>query len=232
MTNLFYFLKRKHLSIKKDSLIDINLVFGGFHYMAKWKLFNKSKTKDNKISESNENKKEQSEKKDETEDKIVETEIISEEETKINEDKPLAEYSETLETGVPTSKKGKSPHINKKRLWRDFDLIEEKIDNLHISRAQKPITEIDKKVDSIVSKVKLKKDAKAKKPSNVIYVVSSPQAGEVRGDCAVRSHGKFFSHHKTKEKAIEEARKIAKKRGATVMVQNTDGTFSNGFKPR
>jgi hypothetical protein len=200
--------------------------------MAKWKLFSKSKIKDHELSVSNEKEKESSEKKDEPEDKVVETEVISDEETKIKDDQPLAEYSETLETGVPTSKKGKSTHIKKQRLWRDSDLIEEKINNLHISRAQKPITEIDKKVDNIVSKVKLKKEAKAKKPSNVIYVVSSPQAGEVRGDWAVRSHGKFYSHHKTKEKAIEEARKIAKKRDATVMVQNTDGTFSMGFKPR
>jgi hypothetical protein len=198
--------------------------------MAKWKLFSKSKIKDDEISKPKEIEKEPIEKKDESEDTVVETEVISDEE--IKDDQPLAEYSETLETGVPTSKKGKSPRSTKERLWRDFDLIEEKIDNLHISRAQKPVTTIDKKVDSIISKVKLKKDAKSKKPSNVIYVVSSPQAGEVRGDWAVRSHGKFFSHHKTKEKAIEEARKIAKKRDATVLVQNTDGTFSTGFKPR
>lgn len=200
--------------------------------MAKWKLFSKSKIKDDKISESNESEKEPIEKKDESENKIVETDVISEEESKIKDDQPLAEYSETLETGVPTSKKGKSTKSTKQRLWRDFDLIEEKIDNLHISRAQKPITTIDKKVDGIISKVKLKNDAKSKKPSNVIYVVSNPQPGEVRGDWAVRSHGKFYSHHKTKEKAIEEARKIAKKRDATVLVQNTDGTFSTGFKPR
>ncbi len=200
--------------------------------MAKWKLFSKSKIKDDGISESNQNEKGPIEKKEETEEKIVETEVILEEETKIKDDQPFAEYSETLETGVPTSKKGKSTRPTKQRLWRDFDLIEEKIDTLHIAKAQKPITEIDKKVDTIVSKVKLKKVTKARKPSNVIYVVSSPQAGEVRGDWAVRSHGKFYSHHKTKEKAIEEARKIARKRDATVMVQNTDGTFSTGFKPR
>ena len=71
-----------------------------------------------------------------------------------------------------------------------------------------------------------------RKPSNVIYVVSKPQPGEVRGDWAVRSHGKIFSHHKTKATAIKEARKIAKQKNATVMTQNTDGTFSEGFKPR
>ena len=112
--------------------------------------------------------------------------------------------------------------------------IEEKIDNLHKTRAQKPVTELDKKVDKLISKVKLKKEHKTKtrKPSNVIYVVSDPQPGEVRGDWGVRNHDKFFSHHKTKENAIEAARKIAKEKAATVMVQNTDGTFSDGFKPR
>ena len=67
---------------------------------------------------------------------------------------------------------------------------------------------------------------------NVIYVVSKPQPGQVRGDWAVRSHGKIYNYHRKKEKAIEEARKIARDRDATVMVQNTDGTFSEGFKPR
>ncbi|HEC82102.1 MAG TPA: DUF2188 domain-containing protein [Thermoplasmatales archaeon] len=71
-----------------------------------------------------------------------------------------------------------------------------------------------------------------RKPSNVIYVVSKPQPGSVRGDWAVRSHGKIFSHHRTKQAAIREARRIARERDATVMVQNTDGTFSMGFKPR
>jgi hypothetical protein len=71
-----------------------------------------------------------------------------------------------------------------------------------------------------------------KKPSNVIYVVSKPQPGQVKGDWAVRSHGKIYSHHRKKENAIKQARKIAKERDATVMVQNTDGTFSMGFKPK
>jgi hypothetical protein len=71
-----------------------------------------------------------------------------------------------------------------------------------------------------------------KKPANVVYVVSNPQPGERRGDWAVRTHGKIYSHHKTKENAIKAARKIAIKKKATVLVQNTDGTFSDGFKPR
>jgi len=83
-----------------------------------------------------------------------------------------------------------------------------------------------------VKKTEVKKMSEKKKPSNVIYVVSKPQPGQVRGDWAVRSHGKIFSHHRTKENAIKAARKIARQRNATVMVQNTDGTFSEGFKPR
>ena len=92
---------------------------------------------------------------------------------------------------------------------------------------------INKRSNMPYLKKKGTKKAEAKrKPSNVIYVVSKPQPGEVRGDWAVRSHGKTFSHHKTKATAIKEARKIAKQKNATVMIQNTDGTFSEGFKPR
>lgn len=68
--------------------------------------------------------------------------------------------------------------------------------------------------------------------ANVIYVVSRPQPGQVTGDWAVRSHQKIYSHHRKKETAIKKARKIAKKKGATVMVQNMDGTFAEGFKPK
>jgi len=75
-------------------------------------------------------------------------------------------------------------------------------------------------------------EKKNRKPSNVIYVVSKPQPGQVPGDWAVRGHGKIYSHHKTKQTAIKNARIVAKERSATVMIQNTDGTFSEGFKPK
>ena len=84
-------------------------------------------------------------------------------------------------------------------------------------------------------KIKKKKNGSIKikrRSSNVIYVVSKPQPGEVRGDWAVRGHRKIFSHHKTKEAAIKKAREIAKQKDATVMVQKTDGTFSKGFHPK
>ena len=178
--------------------------------MSRWKLFGKSKE----------------EKEPETTEEAEEKEEVGE-----PEDKPIAEYRETLETGKATSTKTSvgSGATADQRLWRDVDTIEDDIDTLGNKKSEKPISNLDEKVDKLIEKNKSKLN---KKPSNVIYVVSKPQPGEVKGDWAVRSHGKIFSHHKTKEKAIEEARKIAVKREATVMVQNTDGTFSDGFKPR
>jgi hypothetical protein len=113
--------------------------------------------------------------------------------------------------------------------WRDIEGIEKKIDKLSNNKLKDTSIDIslNKKVDNIITKKK-----KHRKPSNVIYVVSKPQPGQVKGDWAVRSHGKIFSHHRTKENAIKKAREIASKRDATVLIQNTDGTFSSGFKPR
>ena len=71
-----------------------------------------------------------------------------------------------------------------------------------------------------------------RKPPNVIYVVNRPQPGQVRGDWAVRGHGKIYSHHRTKDMAIKKAREIASMRSATVMIQKMNGTFSTSFKPR
>ena len=71
-----------------------------------------------------------------------------------------------------------------------------------------------------------------KKPANVIYVVNKPQPGQVKGDWAVRSHGKIFSHHRTQENAIKQARKIAKQKNSSVLVQGLDGKFREGFKPK
>lgn len=71
-----------------------------------------------------------------------------------------------------------------------------------------------------------------RKPSNVIYVVSKPQPGQVKGDWAVRGHGKIYSHHRIKANAVKQARKIAKEKQSTVMIQNTDGKFKQSFKPR
>lgn len=169
--------------------------------MSKWNIFKKNKKED----------------KPETKEETVEP----------KDDKPIAEYHETLYSEEKKKKGKKSKTEKPQHTWRNTDRIEENVDNLHIKKAKKPSTEIDKKVDSIIEKKK-----KPRKPSNVIYVVNKPQPGQVRGDWAVRSHRKIFSHHRTKENAIKKAREIAIKREATVMVQNTDGTFSDGFKPR
>jgi len=186
--------------------------------MSKWKIFGKPKPDEEKTEPGE----------DASTDK--EEPIKEEQDT---QDKPLAEYTETLQTGKKTKKSIKKTDTSNQRVWRDVKGIEENIDNLHITRAKKPVTDLDRTVDRIIDKNKTKSSPTThRKQSNVIYVVSKPQPGEVRGDWAVRSHDEIISHHKTKEKAIDEARKIAKNRDATVMVQNTDGTFSDGFKPR
>lgn len=186
--------------------------------MPKWKLFSKLKAKDEKTVE--------------PEATINEEEII--ETVVIQEDQPLAEHHETLVSEEYATTKEKTKPTSGQSIWRNVDSIEKNVDSLHIETATKPHSEVEKTVDSLIDKIKTveSKPAKTKKPSNVVYVVSSPQPGEVRGDWAVKDHEKTYSHHKTKENAINEARKIAKKRDATVMVQNTDGTFSEGFKPR
>ena len=142
----------------------------------------------------------------------------------------LAEYKETLYTSSPSAKKGKKNVLSDQRIWRDMDSIERNIDSLEVKKVVKPVAELDKKVDRIISRNAESKPSK--KPSNIIYVVSKPQPGQVKGDWAVRGHGKIYSHHRKKENAIEQARKIAKEKDATVLIQNTDGTFSKGFKPK
>jgi len=187
--------------------------------MGKWKIFGKSK-KEEETANINQATEEMNSKASE--------EKSTEEQT----DQPIAEYHETLHTSKKASNSKTISHTSSnvdQRVWRDVDSIETNVDTINIKKAQKSVTEVDKKVDQLIEKNKTKHK---RTPSNVIYVVSKPQPGEVKGDWAVRSHGKIFSHHKTKEKAIEEARKIAMKREATVMIQNTDGTFSDGFKPR
>jgi hypothetical protein len=193
--------------------------------MIKWRLFGKSKDVDETKSEQDYQEPNQ---------KVDEIDACSEPEEEID-NQPLAEYHETLESGKPRSKSYSSSqgtYESDQRIWRDILLIEEKVDQLHKIRAEKPITEIDKKVDKLIIDVELGKKEVHRKPSNVIYVVSKPQPGQVRGDWAVRSHGKIFSHHRKKQAAIKAARKIAKEREATVLVQNTDGTFSESFKPK
>ena len=138
-------------------------------------------------------------------------------------------YSSENVKSTKKSEKPKIKTISEQRTYRDVEGIEKKIDNLTKNRLKELSinTSVNTKVDTIIIKKK-----KHRKPSNVIYVVSKPQPGQVKGDWAVRSHGKIYSHHRTKENAIKTAREIARKKEATVLVQNTDGTFSEGFKPR
>ena len=174
--------------------------------------------------------------------KIKKKEIIPKEETKKeNEDnadiESIIDYKETLYSKDSDEYEEKNEPINQpspnlwseQRRYRDVDSIENNIDHLPKYRIKGVTanTEMDKKVDKILSK-----NGTIRKPANVIYVVSKPQPGQVRGDWAVRSHRKIFSHHRKKENAIKVARDIARDRKATVLVQNTDGTFSDGFKPR
>ena len=124
------------------------------HYTGKdemaWKLFNKSKTKEEETKEPEESKIE------EEIEEIEETEEVSEEPEEEDTDKPLAEYSETLETGKPTSTKSGTSASGDQRVWRDVKGIEGEVDNLHITRAQKPITDLDKRVDKLIQKRKKK----------------------------------------------------------------------------
>ena len=80
------------------------------------------------------------------------------EETESNdtEGKILAEYRETLHTSSgkrsPQKKKSSSEQVH----WRDVDAIEEKIDTLHISKAKRPVSEVDRAVDRLIKKKKKK----------------------------------------------------------------------------
>ena len=151
---------------------------------------------------------------------------------KANEDIIIAHnevlYSSENIKSLKKSENQKIETISEQRTWRDVERIEKKIDNLTKNKIKNISinTRLNKKVDTLITK------KKHRKPSNVIYVVSKPQPGQVKGDWAVRSHGKIYSHHRTKENAKKTAREIARKKDATVLVQNTDGTFSEGFKPR
>jgi hypothetical protein len=108
--------------------------------MTKWSLFRKSKS---------EEETKELEKIEETPTKEI-IEIRTEEE-------PLAEYNETLQTGKPSSKKPNSKSLlSEQRHWRDINSIENKVDNIHKTRAEKPMTEVDRTVDKLIEKRKKK----------------------------------------------------------------------------
>ncbi len=66
----------------------------------------------------------------------------------------------------------------------------------------------------------------------VIYVINNPQTDTKKESWAVRQHKRILSTHPTKQLAIDKAREVAEQQKATVMVQNINGRFSYGFKPK
>jgi hypothetical protein len=164
--------------------------------------------------------------KEEAQKKVSDTE-----DTLRSESPDTVEYHEVLHSDRSNTvySKRKTAH---KMLFTDVNRVESDIDNID-KKSSAANGNIEKKVDNLLFKKKDKlKKSSSRKPANVIYVVSKPQPGQVKGDWAVRSHHKIFSHHRTKQAAIKKARSVAIDKDATVLVQNTDGTFSNGFKPR
>lgn len=117
--------------------------------MAKWKLFGKSKPREEDIIEPEKTIEET------LDEPIDDTEEIIETENEI-ENEPLTEHHETLETGVSTTKQSPTAQPSDQRLWRDVISIEGEIDVLHKTRAHRPISEVDKAVDKLISKRKRK----------------------------------------------------------------------------
>ena len=101
--------------------------------MAKWKLFGKPKEKE--------------------EEKIQEDKV--EESQGTDEDKPLAEYNETIySTGSSKKKKEPVNSSSDQRVWRDVDSIEKKVDNIDLNVISDQLkaydvklAESDKKID-------------------------------------------------------------------------------------
>ncbi len=69
-------------------------------------------------------------------------------------------------------------------------------------------------------------------PKKVLYVVNNSNQSALKGQWSIRSKQKIISNHRTKQTAIKKARYLARKQQARVLVQNTNGRFSYGFKPR
>ena len=112
---------------------------GDYNIMTKWNFLEKLKTKIESVT-TNETK------------RISENNYESKQ-----DDKPLAEYKETLYINTKSSKKTSMTNSSQNQIyWRDVDSIEKKIDNIHKNRAKKPTSEIDKTVDKIIQKPKKK----------------------------------------------------------------------------
>lgn len=68
--------------------------------------------------------------------------------------------------------------------------------------------------------------------SDIIFVVNNGSDKNHTEPWVVKSHTKIYDHVKTKQKAIQIARQVARTLHARVLVQNTNGKFSYGFTPR
>ena len=68
------------------------------------------------------------------------------------EDEYIAEYHETIEASTEEEINA----LKSKKRWRDVESIEKKVDTLHIIRAGKPESEVDKTVDRLIKKNKKK----------------------------------------------------------------------------
>ena len=101
--------------------------------MAKWRLFGKSK---------------EEELVEEIETDATETEIVEE---TVEEDKPLAEYKETLETGKATTIKTTNTDTDQ-RVWRDVNKIEKDVDTINTKKAKKSSTDVGRTVDELIKK--------------------------------------------------------------------------------
>lgn len=104
--------------------------------MSKWKIFSKNKEKIEETVEPEETQ---------TDETVVE---------ETEEQKEVA-YSETLHTSSSSSKKKKDLPAEQ-RSWRNVEEIEKNVDNLHIRRAQRPVTDLDRTVERVLEKRKKK----------------------------------------------------------------------------
>lgn len=64
--------------------------------------------------------------------------------------KPIAEYKESMQASSRKLSKTQLEQV----IWRDVEKIEKEVDTLHIKRAKKPTTELDKKINHLINKKK------------------------------------------------------------------------------
>ncbi len=92
------------------------------------------------------------------EDNLIKEKKITNKEDFKRDNKPVAEYKETLYASTKPSKKtNKSTSSNEEIYWRDVGSINnKKINKSHITHTQKPRNEVNKTEDKIIQKRKKK----------------------------------------------------------------------------